>query len=210
MSGRIRKVLGTLLPIFKKDNLEEVVDQIIQESPEIQNAVSSNPDYRSLLKRDVTDIYRKYRGVMWGSKAIDSWDRLTSGLGAALELIPGVGQVASLVEEVAEGIPKAAYAAYYVHKTGDKAAVPYWMMHEVASLTPFGLGDFVDMGNAYFKRARKELKNTARYQFMDRLEKRVERPTRPLPRSSSPSRTNTPIMDRKREELLNKYKRKRT
>lgn len=169
-------ILKVLLPIFKRESVPEFTNEILREDEELRNKVMLNPLYRKLLEKKVKETFKKYRGVLIGSKLIDSWDRVTSAVGLAAETVPILGNLISAGEEVVESIPKALYAVYYGVKTKDLKAIPYWMAAEAASLIPY-LGDFIDMSNIYVNRARKatkeKVKKEIRKIFLSRLELKV-------------------------------------
>jgi hypothetical protein len=170
--GKLAKAGGKILPIFSRESPEDFVNEILREDEYIRNAVIRNPQYKELLKKKATETFKKYRGVIYGSKVVDSWDRVTSAAGLAGDAVgpfsAGAGYVFSALEEVVETIPKGIYALYYLAKTGDKKAIPIWAGAEVASLTPY-VGDAIDMTNIYVNRARKITKDKVKKDFRNML-----------------------------------------
>ena len=150
-----------LLPIFKKEYVSDFANEILREDEELRNRVMLNPQYRQLLEQYVAKTFRDYRGILTGSKLVDSWDRVTSAVGlvadAAGPFTGGLGNLISAGEEIPELIPKVLYAVYYGIKTKDLKAIPYWTAMEAASFIPY-IGDAIDMANIYVNRARKATK----------------------------------------------------
>lgn len=148
----------TLLPIFSKDSVSDFTNEILREDEELRNHIIANPDYREVLEKYVSKTFKDYRGVLAGSRIIDSWDRVTSAIGGIASATGvfsgGLGELISQGEDVIEEIPKAIYALYYYKKTGDKKAIPYWIGIEAMSHIPV-IGDAIDLTNAYVNRARK-------------------------------------------------------
>lgn len=166
-------ILKVLLPIFKKEDVPSFTNEILREDEGLRNKVIANPSYRILLENKVKEIFKKYRGVLTGSKLIDSWDRVTSAVGLAAGTVPVLGDIISVAEDVVETIPKALYAIYYGAKTKDLKAIPYWMAAEAASFIPY-LGDFIDMSNIYVNRARKATKERVKKEMRKILPSRLE------------------------------------
>ena len=170
--GKLAKAGGKILPIFSRQSSEEFVNEILREDEEIRNAVIVNPQYRKLLEKKVTETFKKYRGVIYGSKVVDSWDRVTSAAGLAGDAVgpfsEGLGYAFSALEELVEAIPKGIYALYYVAKTGDVKAIPMWATAEAASFIPY-VGDAIDMTNLYVDRARKITKNEVKKGFRNTI-----------------------------------------
>lgn len=166
-------ILKVLLPIFGRENVSDFTNEILREDEGLRNKIIANPSYRILLENKVKEIFKKYRGVLTGSKLIDSWDRVTSAIGMAAESVPVLGNLASATEEIVETIPKALYAIYYGAKTKDLKAIPYWMAAEAASFIPY-LGDFIDMSNIYVNRARKATKEKIKKEMRKILPSKLE------------------------------------
>lgn len=169
----IQELTGKLSPVFSKSSFDDVVNEVLRENEDIRTKVIENPKYRDLLKSSLKDLHKKYGGPLYWGKIIDKWDRVTSGIGMACELIPGVGNVASWIEEIGELIPKGIYAVYYKNKTGDKKAIPYWAGFEAASFIPY-VGDLVDWTNIYFNRARKKTKEAVAESFRKIVGENIE------------------------------------
>jgi len=170
--GKFRKAAGMVLPIFSKESPQEFVNQIMREDEDIRRAVMFNPKYKDLLEQEVVGAFKKYRGVLYGAKAMDSWDRVSSALGmagSAIDLVaPGFGTAISEAEEVVESIPKGIYAIYYGLKTGDWKALPLWAGYEALSFIPY-IGDAIDFTNIYINRARQLTKTKAKEEFRKKL-----------------------------------------
>lgn len=147
-----------LLPIFKREYVSDFANEILREDEGIRRSILINPAYRDLLEKKISKTFNDYRGVLTGSKLVDSWDRVTSAVGMVGDAVGpfslGIGNMISAGEEIAELIPKGLYAIYYGSKTGDLKALPYWAAMEAASFIPY-LGDAIDMSNIYINRARK-------------------------------------------------------
>jgi len=181
-TAKLGQAAGKILPVFSRENVSEFTKGILRENEDIRQAVITNPRYLPLLEQKVEESFRKYRGVIRGGKVVDSWDRVTSALGLAADAVGPfsgfLGNLLSAGEEIVELIPKGIYAAYYLTKTGDWKAIPYWTAAEAASFIPY-LGDAIDMTNIYINRARKltskkaaeEFRKTAR---LGNLENRVQ------------------------------------
>lgn len=150
-----------LLPILKKDSVSDFTNEILREDEEIRNYVIRNPEYRALLEQQTSKVFNKYKGILTGSRLVDSWDRVTSAIGLVGDAVgPFSGTLGNWIsagEEIIEGIPKAIYSVYYGIKTKDWNAIPYWASVEAASFIPY-IGDFIDMANIYVHRARKMTK----------------------------------------------------
>ncbi|MBS3072552.1 hypothetical protein J4477_01830 [Candidatus Pacearchaeota archaeon] len=159
-----------VVPVYSWNSFDELVDEIAKEDKKIGKVVRENNFYRERLKEIAVDMNRKYKGPIYFGKIIDKWDRVTSSVGMVAELMPGTGTLVSALEEIPELIPKAVYAVYYVNKTGDWKAIPYWTAVEAASFLPFGVGDIVDWTNVYFNRARKKMKDAVKKKFKDEVE----------------------------------------
>jgi len=166
-----------LLPIFKKEYVSDFANEILREDEELRMRVMLNPAYRALLERKVAEVFKDYRGVLTGSKLVDSWDRVTSAIGLAGDAIGpftgGIGNLVSAGEEIPELIPKALYAVYYGIKTKDLKAIPYWTAAEAASFIPY-LGDLIDMANIYVNRARKITKEKVKKEMRKVLPSNLE------------------------------------
>lgn len=165
---KTKRGLGAILPIFSREKVSDFVNEILREDEYIRQAVISNPQYRNHLENIAKENLRKYRGILIGGKLVDSWDRITSGIGlicdAAGVVSSGAGNLASALEEIPELIPKAIYARYYLGKTKDYRALPIWSSYEAASFIP-GVGDLIDMTNSYINRARKFTKEAIKKDF---------------------------------------------
>lgn len=166
-----------LLPIFKREYVSDFTNEILREDEELRNRVMANPQYRQLLEEKVAQTFKEYRGVLTGSKLVDSWDRVTSSVGlvadAAGPFSGGLGNLISAGEEIPELIPKAIYALYYGAKTKDYKAIPYWTAIEAASFIPY-LGDAIDMSNSYVDRARKITKEKVKKEMKKILPSNLE------------------------------------
>jgi hypothetical protein len=177
-TGKLRNAAGKLLPIFSKENPSELVNEILREDNHIRNLVIHNPAYRDFLHKKVIDNFQKYKGIIYGGKLVDSWDRVTSSFGLAADAAGvfsgGVGNLLSAGEEIVEGIPKGIYSLYYLGKTGDWKALPLWAGAETLSLIPY-LGDFIDMSNIYINRARKYTKESVKSDFKNIVRKSLEK-----------------------------------
>jgi hypothetical protein len=171
-AGKLSRAGGKLLPIFARDRPSDLVDEILREDEYIRSLVIQNPEYRGLLERNVSEAFKKYRGVIYGARVVDSWDRVTSALGLIGDAVgpfsAGAGNLFSAGEEIVEGIPKGIYALYYLKKTGDKKAIPLWAGAEAASFIPY-VGDAIDMTNIYVNRARRMTKEKAKEEFRRNL-----------------------------------------
>lgn len=169
---KLRRAGGKLLPIFSRDKPSDLVNEILREDEDIRLAVVNNPFYREFLEKEVSDVFKDYRGIIYGARVVDSWDRVTSSLGligdAAGVVSGGLGNVISAGEEIVEGIPKGIYALYYGKKTGDWKAIPLWALYETASFIP-GVGDLIDMTNIYVDRARYMTKNKVKENFKKKV-----------------------------------------
>ncbi|MBP7708334.1 hypothetical protein KA107_01505 [Candidatus Pacearchaeota archaeon] len=174
---KTRRAGLTLLPIFKKEYVSDFTNEILREDEELRQQVMLNPSYRSLLESKVAEIFKSYRGVLTGSKLVDSWDRVTSAIGlvgdAVGPLSGGLGYLVSAGEEIPELIPKAVYAIYYGIKTKDLKAIPYWTAMEAASFIPY-IGDAIDMSNIYVNRARKATKEKVKKEMRKILPSKLE------------------------------------
>jgi len=164
-TGKIRRTLGAVIPIFKKESVSEFAEEMLREDETLRIRIQQNPQYRQILERKIAETFQDYRGVLTGAKVIDTWDRVTSAPGMAADaaglFTGGLSNLLSVGEEVIELIPKGIYAIYYRSKTGDKKAVRYWAAREAASFIPFA-GDAIDMTNIYVNRARKMTKQKVR------------------------------------------------
>lgn len=165
---KLKRGSRALLPLFSREHPEDLVSEILREDENIRTTVLMNPEYRALLEHYVKKTFKDYKGIITGGKIVDSWDRVTSGLGlvadAAGPFTGGTGNLASALEEIPELIPKAIYAIYYLTKTGDYKAIPHWGKYEAASFIP-GVGDLIDMTNIYIDRARKATKEKVKKDF---------------------------------------------
>lgn len=175
---KTKRAGGLLLPIFKKENVSDFANEILREDEEIRNRISENPFYREVLEQRIAQTFKEYRGILTGSKIVDSWDRVTSAIGLAADAVgpysAGLGNLISAGEEVVELIPKAIYAVYYHNKTADSKAIPYWGAMEAASFIPY-LGDAIDMSNIYVNRARKITKEKVKKDMKKILPSRLEK-----------------------------------
>jgi len=183
-TAKLGRAAGTILPIFKRETLADFTRGILREHEDIRQAVIRNPNYLPVLEKHVYDSFQKYKGVIRGGKLVDSWDRVaaTAGLvGDALgPFTSGAGWLAGLGEQFVDLIPKGIYTAYYLTKTGDWKAIPYWGLVEAASFIPY-VGKAIDMTNIYVNRARKMTMKKATDDFrrtikMSDLEKRISGP----------------------------------
>jgi hypothetical protein len=174
---KTKKATKHLLPIFNKESVSEFTNEILREDEQLRTRVMLNPDYRVLLEKKVAQVFKEYRGVLTGSKLVDSWDRVTSAMGllgdAASPFSAGLGTLLSAGEEIVESIPKAIYALYYGAKTKDWKAIPYWTAAEAASFIPY-LGDAIDMSNIYLHRARKITKEKVKKEMRKILPSKLE------------------------------------
>lgn len=164
-----------VVPIYSWSSYDDLVDEIAKEDKNIAKKIKENKFYRERLKEIAVDMNRKYKGPIYFGRIVDYWDRITSTVGMAAELFPGGGTMISAVEEIPELIPKAVYAVYYVNKTGDWKAIPYWSAVEAASFVPFGVGDVVDWTNVYFNRARKKMKDEIKKKFKEDSESKDDK-----------------------------------
>jgi len=166
-----------LLPIFKKDSVSDFTNEILREDEDLRRRVMLNPDYRTLLENKVSEIFKQYKGILKGSKLVDSWDRVTSAVGlvgdAAGPFTGGLGYAVSVAEEIPELIPKILYGIYYGIKTKDWKAIPYWTAREAASFIPY-IGDAIDMSNIYVNRARKATKEKVKKEMKKILPSKLE------------------------------------
>lgn len=157
-----------VLPIFKRENLDEHVNTLIRNNPNIRSAIEKNPRNYDILKRTAYDLYTKARPYITGAKLVDSWDRVTSSLSLLAEAFPGAGQLVSAGEEVVELIPKVFYSLYYALKTKDYKALPYFALAEAASFIPI-VGDLIDLSNIYVNRARKTFQRKVANSFLEEI-----------------------------------------
>jgi len=166
-----------LLPIFKKDSISDFTNEILREDEDLRRRVMLNPEYRNLLEQKVSEVFKQYKGILKGSKLVDSWDRVTSAVGlmgdATGPFTAGLGYAVSAAEEVPELIPKILYGVYYGIKTKDWKAIPYWTAMEAASFIPY-LGDAIDMSNIYVNRARKATKEKVKKEMKKILPSKLE------------------------------------
>lgn len=166
-----------LLPIFKKDSVSDFTNEILREDEELRRRVMLNPEYRTLLEKKVAETFKEYKGILKGARLVDSWDRVTSGIGLIGDALGpftgGLGYAVSATEEIPELIPKAIYAIYYKRKTKDNKAIPYWSALEAASFIPY-LGDAIDMSNIYVNRARKATKEKVKSEMRKILPSKLE------------------------------------
>ncbi len=167
---KVKDITAKLSPVFSKSGVGELVDEVLRENEYIRNEIIGNPEYKTFLEDKTKELIKKYKGVIYWAKIIDKWDRVTSGLSMACELVPGIGNVISAVEEIGETIPKAIYALYYKKKTGDTGALYRWGAAEAASFIPY-VGDLVDWSNIYINRARKKTKEIITKEFLDLIKK---------------------------------------
>lgn len=172
---KLRRAGGAILPIFSRDSPSDLVNEVLREDEEIRNFIIKNPDYKIKLEERAKYIFDKNKGVMYGARVIDSWDRVTSAAGLVADVAglftAGVGNVISAAEEIPELIPKAVYGIYYVAKTGDVKSIPLWTLAEAASFIPF-VGDAIDMTNIYINRARKIVKKKLKKEIKDNIIKK--------------------------------------
>ena len=157
-------------PVFSNSGFDELVDEVLRENEGIRLKVISNPKYREFFEERIKKLHKKYGGPLYWGKIVDKWDRVTSSLGIAADLVPGVGTAVSAAEEVGEMIPKSIFALYYGKKTGDWKAIPYWACVEAASFIPV-IGDLIDWSNIYIKRARKVTKENIIKEFRKKVDK---------------------------------------
>lgn len=167
---KLENLKGKVVSVFSTGSLDDFVNDVLRDDERIRRKVISNPGYRDLLKDSVRELHEKYKGPLYWGKIIDKWDRVTSTVGGLAELIPGAGNAFSTLEEIPELIPKGIYAAYYVKKTGDWKAIPYWAAAEAASFIPW-VGDLIDWTNIYMDRAKKKTKELVKKRFWDVVEK---------------------------------------
>lgn len=167
---KLKNLKSALVPVFSNEGVSGLVEEVLRENEDIRLEVMKNPFYREALNEKANTLIKKYKGVVYWGKIIDKWDRVTSSLGLACELVPGAGNVVSALEEVAESIPKSIYSVYYVKKTGDWKALPLWAGAELASFIPY-VGDLVDWSNIYINRARKRTKYLIKKEFKKMLSK---------------------------------------
>jgi len=176
--GKLAKAGGKIFPIFSRESPRRLVDEILREDEGIRRAVIENPEYRNILEQKTGEIFKKYKGVIYGSKVVDSWDRVTSALGLVGDAVGPfsgtIGNWISAAEDIGELIPKGIYALYYVNKTGDKKAIPIWAGVETTSFIPY-LGDAIDMTNIYVNRARKITKEKVKDEFKRLVKSGLER-----------------------------------
>jgi hypothetical protein len=158
-------ICSKLAPVFSSQSPDDVVSEILRDDESVRMRVIDNPRYREFLKKLVVEENKKYKGPVYWGGIIDKWDRVTSAAGMAAELVVGPGTAASALEEIPEMIPKAIYSLYYVTKTGDWKAIPYWGAAEAASFLPFGIGDLIDWSNIYLNRAKKKMKQSVTKRF---------------------------------------------
>jgi hypothetical protein len=174
---KTKRAAKHLLPVFNKESVSDFTNELLREDEELRIKVMFNPQYRALLEQKVSQIFKEYRGVLTGSKLVDSWDRVTSALGllgdAAGPFSAGLGNLLSGGEEIVESIPKSIYAIYYGKKTKDWKAIPYWTAAEAASFIPY-VGDAIDMSNIYIHRARKATKEKVKKEMRKILPSKLE------------------------------------
>lgn len=166
--------VGKILPLFSRESVSDFTDELLREDEYLRRVVLQNPEYRTLLEQHVSDQFKKYRGVLTGAKLVDSWDRVTSTIGVAAEIFPGLGTIVDEGEELVELIPKGIYAVHYMKKTKDWKGPLYWTAAEAASFIPI-VGDAIDMTNIYVNRARKVTKQAVKKEFRKTLEKQPSR-----------------------------------
>jgi len=174
----LEKSAKILLPIFKKESISDFANEILKEDLELRKMIKSNPKYMPLLENRISETFKEYKGILTGSKLVDSWDRVTSAIGMTADALGivsgGLGNVISGLEEIPELIPKAVYAVYYGKKTKDWKSIPYWSAMEAASFIP-GVGDAIDMTNIYVDRARKATKEKVKQNMRKILESDLEK-----------------------------------
>lgn len=159
-----------ILPIFGKEDFDVHERYLLRENPRIKALLDGNPKARKMLYDSFREQYSKDRTYLSGAKAIDSLDRITSGLSLLAESYPGIGQVVSGLEEVGELAPKILYGTYYTIKSKDYKSIPYYALAEVASFIPF-VGDVIDLKNLYINRARKTFRRRVAESFLEKLAK---------------------------------------
>lgn len=166
-----------LYPVFKKESISDFTNEILREDEELRKRVMLNPEYRNLLEQKVAETFQDYKGILKGSRLIDKWDRVTSGIGLIGDAVGpfsgGIGNLISAGEEIPELIPKIFYGLYYAKKTKDWKAIPYWTAMELASFIPY-LGDAIDMSNIYINRARKATKKKVKEEMKKILPSKLE------------------------------------
>jgi len=176
--SKLGKAAGKIIPILKREKPSDFVNEILKEDEYIRLKVEQNPAYMELLEQKAKEIFAQYRGVIYGSKVIDTWDRVTSAMGLIGDTLgpvtDGAGNAFSALEEIPELIPKALYSIYYLLKTGDWKAIPCWGFVEAASFIPY-LGDAIDMTNIYVGRARKITKDKVKEEFRKMLKSGLEK-----------------------------------
>jgi hypothetical protein len=169
--GSVSKVKGKLVSIVGNELPNEFIDYVISKDRKLKKLLKNNPNYRELLHKSFQEASKEY-GVYYNwAKAIDKWDRYTSAIGLASEVVPVIGNIFSEIEEVGELIPKSVYAVNYIKKTGDYMAVPYWALHELASFLPW-IGELVDMKNIYINRTRKTIARAMKKRFFEKVAER--------------------------------------
>jgi|GEM_PF-1588100 len=167
-TAKLGRAAGAILPVFSRENVSDFTKGILREHEDIRQAVIRNPRYLPLLEQKVQESFKKYRGVLRGGKLVDSWDRVAAAAGltgdALAPFTAGLGALFGAAEQTVDLIPKGVYAAYYLAKTGDWKAIPYWTAVEAASYIPV-VGKFIDFTNIYINRARDLTKKKAAKDF---------------------------------------------
>jgi len=158
---KLKKGIGKVLPLFHKEDLGYHVDKILKDYDDIRTAVEERPYLRSYLEEEVKKSLAEYKWDIYGAKAVDSLDKITSVIELGSTVFGGVGEEGvKLATEPVEWAAKGLYTVYYVAHSGDLAAIPYFTAAELASLIPW-VGEAVDWADLYVNKTTKYMRKKA-------------------------------------------------
>lgn len=169
-----RRILSRVAPIFTPYDAEEGLDRL-REDEAVQNYLTSGQLEPRDLEDALTAAHKVYGNLHVASRFAETADFWSSLAATAMEyLAPGVGHVASGVEEVVEGVAKLPAYAILAAKPETRGYIPLLATKEIAmSVTPF-LGDPLEMATQpYIEVADRAIHEGAKALLEDRLRKPV-------------------------------------
>ena len=152
--------------------IDTQLKKIIDENPDIENYVKTNPQLMDVLTKQYHSLYENQKGIIKGAELVDKVDQFLGPIEAALRWFgPGVGYIGSFglraIEELVFKIP---YSIYYAGKTKDyKGVIGYILAETAATVLPYG--DLLDVLPVYEWTAKKYFRDEVAKSFLEYVRK---------------------------------------